>query len=380
MNTDAAKENMAETSNIPEYSLSSIEPEVKRFKSEDFDAIMTVDPSQQVNDDKLPYTKSVSFLSIISESDKKKIVLDDSEKSMAGAPEGEIFHAEVLEDTALIPLSSEALDQLLSSISSLDNQINTGSWFHNFMWVETFRRLLHHHNDIATNKVLQTLLLPLVYEAVNSLRSVEVRNGIMAMETLLITHHLILDELEVSNCMVSLVQKSSSGPKFLSELAFTSICKIIQSIPCSIAVATIAPMVTNKNFSIAGQSAIILSKCVDTFTIDIEHYETTLTKLLTALSQGLKSKKTDAKVACKAALLRLIEIIGKESFSEALLANVGPTAAAEVEREVEKTAGKTVSSKTEAGSSTGDLSSKSRSGASRKFSTKVIHVNDSSDC
>lgn len=154
---------------------------------------------------------------------KKVIVIGEQERSMDGAPEGELFDVVLKEDIELQPFDSHEISQdTLNKI--MKNANNTDiSWADNFEIIEWIRRIALFHNN-SLNEFNIVTIIQLVIDNICSLRSSCVRNALLCSKALLCccNYDSIMKPYSHS-LLVALLNRVSVGPKFVSKIADTCI-------------------------------------------------------------------------------------------------------------------------------------------------------------
>lgn len=195
---------------------------------------------------KLPFSASSSSTSSsLLTSSSKVLSLSEQEKLMNGAPEGEIYEVDVVEDNLLqkFGTNEEALARLNESIELFFTP--------NLVWatqceiITVIRRFLLFHYDIVNNNIFEenpSLLIKILNIANTSLtniRSLNVRNSIFLSTTLLTTTYSQNNNEnlsffyylpESSQLFTSLIMKLANGPKFLVEKSFSGCCLTIKTL------------------------------------------------------------------------------------------------------------------------------------------------------
>lgn len=302
---------------------------------------------------------------------KKKLKLSDEEKNMNGAPTGDIFEVVVLDDDDIKPLNSNA-----STINSFDsngsttavntilkkeildilklscdkNLSNITTWADKYEAIELIRRIiLHHYNNMNyemnlnienTNNdnklsdqellVYMELIIKATINAVESLRSGIIRNGLLLANSLMKNCVSILNENQLILLISTLFNRMSSGPRFIVESTdqiLTNALSIeIISSPI-LAIKSILLSTNHRHVDVASKAFILLSdRCLSLSLNELSKFITEnqsqiqsvdnlfFNNLIEALSRGLSSKRPLAREHTRNALSHLNKLIGDEIF------------------------------------------------------------------
>lgn len=198
----------------------------------------------------------------------KKFKMSSDEKHMNGAPEGELYDISVLEDSQLKELNGtdeEISANLMQALARCS--LTSSSWADRFAAVELLRRmtLVKRHVDILENDyVLLVAALESCTHAIGSLRSCSVRNGLVAISSLIRTVPQALSYEHGSTLLGALMSGKllTSGPKFISESATNLIEDIASLMEPMVAVKCFALSIDHKNPHVSNTAFCLVAKAV----------------------------------------------------------------------------------------------------------------------
>jgi hypothetical protein len=245
----------------------------------------------------------------------KKIKLSEEEANLNGAPEGELYDVAVLSDEALTPLTLPEAD-FASAFDILSCHSSTWASRHNS--IEILRRVCRFHSELFSAFTLKVTLSECCLE-IESLRSCVSRNGISCLKALYKVHIPWTDDLSsvYERSIHLLLNKSSSGPKFLCALASETLEIGLQSIPLSALIPIFQPFNSHKNSEISSRSYSLVAQRLLSITTqtDLSDYELQV-QYCQYLAQGLHSLRPQSRDLSKKALLKLFLLIGREGSLE----------------------------------------------------------------
>jgi hypothetical protein len=212
----------------------------------------------------------------------KKRTINEAEKAMNGAPEGELYDVVLLSDKELLPLLPftatntpvKCLETLLQSFVTLDSKLD---WAKQYEMTTNFRQLFVHHFPLLLKctvfpdkkEILLKGILKMFSMNLSSLRSSNIRNGLLAIhfffQSSVLPHFLTaivstdgkfaaewrFDEF--LTIIQVLLTKSSNNPKFIAIEAFQTLSKMIELYPLEILLSSFftEANVLNKNNDIS---------------------------------------------------------------------------------------------------------------------------------
>lgn len=198
----------------------------------------------------------------------KKFKMSSDEKHMNGAPEGELYDVTVLKDHELKELR-ESNDEITASLSQAlaNGSSPSSSWADRFAAVELLRRVTMnqaHANILQNDYVLLVAALESCTHAVGSLRSCSVRNGLLAINSLIRTVPLALSYEHGSTLLGALMSGKllTSGPKFISESTTNLIEDIVSLMDHMVAVKCFALSIDHKNPHVSNTAFRLVAKAI----------------------------------------------------------------------------------------------------------------------
>jgi hypothetical protein len=295
-----------------------------------------VKKSRVLGDTTLSTLNTLSVVVSPSAKDVRKVCLSLEEKAMNGAPEGDLYDVVLLEDNQLLPFADESMAQ--TELSKALSQYNTTSiWAEKYEVVTTLRRVISHHSNCILDGNHMQALVTCALDQVSSLRSSNVRNGLMCLQKAAqVYQERLWSESSSQLIFTALLNKTGSGPKFLCDAAFESCRASSESCSISLLVSAIHPMISHKNIEVSAKSVEILVLAVmSIFNQGQDHGVTS--NILTSLGAALNAKKAQAKERAKEALVFVKKTMGGEAFDQFLDNNLPGTIGAEIKRELSKT-------------------------------------------
>jgi hypothetical protein len=244
----------------------------------------------------------------------KKIKLTEEEANLNGAPEGELYDVAVLSDEALTPLTQPDVEFAIAfdTLSCLSS-----TWASRHNSIEILRRVCRFHSDLFSAVTIKVAFNECCLE-IESLRSCVSRNGISCLKALYQLNFAWTDDLSpvYERSIHLLVNKSSSGPKFLCALATESLEIGLLSIPYPTLIPIFQPFNSHKNpeissrsFSLVAQRVLSLHNICD-LSSPSPHL---LVQYCQYLSLGIHSLRPQSREISKKALLKFFQLLGKES-------------------------------------------------------------------
>ena len=135
---------------------------------------------------------------------------------MNGAPEGELFDVTVLPDEELVTFAVVGSSELNDIFSEAHSKIQSSkaTWGDRYAFVEIIRSIVLHRTDFINQEILDTMVRA-ANSSVESLRSSEIRNGVLALRNIITKCFNSINSADMSVSFGLLVSKASSGPKFI---------------------------------------------------------------------------------------------------------------------------------------------------------------------
>ena len=265
----------------------------------------------------------------------KKIDISQDEKSMNGAPTGDLFDLSVHPDEELTSFvdDDDALAQL-RLVSSMSCKL----WVEKYERVQIIRRICLHHADAILNNNIAVLsqVLTYVIDEAESLRSCNVRNAVLCLKSMIVHCGQLLSSNHENCCSVVsvLLFRSANSPRFLMNLAFSSLSTAVTALEPSTLIDCLVSFSTHKNNEIAANAITIAVDCIN------HHYQNLILGgsdsekgiAIRILFAGINSKRIKAKEGSKALLRRLLDSFGADSFLTLIERSLSPTQCVDLTR------------------------------------------------
>ena len=253
---------------------------------------------------------------VISDAKKPKIAMSHEEKTMNGAPEGDLYDIKVLQDEELAPLeaaSSEVIAQLSTILASSSQP--SATWADKYATVEMIRRVIIFHSQaMQLDIVIFTASLEAAIQAIESLRSCSVRNGISCLRNMVMHCPIVLDSEYAGSLLEALMNRSATGPKFICESASEVImATAAKMLPC-VLVGALNALTLHRNSEISNLAHYLVAQSVLKAAQDAQSLN--LSPLLAVLCRGLSSKRPNGRESSRMALLQLQAVLGEASFQQ----------------------------------------------------------------
>lgn len=268
----------------------------------------------------------------------KKMKISADEMSMNGAPAGDLYDVQVLSDSEIICFSSTKIAQT-SLEAALALKKESSSWADMFTAVEVIRRVTLHHPKIISRNDMLSMALEFAIDAISSLRSSTIRNGIACIRSLT---SLNLQPDSIREIIQVLICRTSSGPKFICEEANKVLDELIKKFPPLLCMEGVSNSTNNRNNDISSKAYLIISESVERLfsTASTSNFEpdenleiaSKYDEILRYLSRGLSARSPAAREVSKNALRTFKTYLGDEVFASILLTAVDELVAKEVKR------------------------------------------------
>lgn len=283
----------------------------------------------------------------------KQIVLSSNEKSMKGAPEGDIFEMIVLENQDLLPFHDDAAGLL--EYNKLVSVFDTSAlWAEKYDSITILRRIVLHHDGLITSRVIPlSNILRIAIEGVESLRSCTVRNSLMCIDNI-IGKIKVLDDENSYIIISSLLKRSSHGPKFICEQSYQILMEATNHVSKLFFIQTALEFGTHKNAEVVARAVSLGSKCIQQLTsneitelLALANKEnkpeeiTPFKNLLELICMGVNSKRSLAKEGARDALRYLTTITSCTSLEMIAMKVLTASKAQELKQTMKQLSGKT---------------------------------------
>lgn len=283
-----------------------------------------------------------------SKKDVKKVNISNEEKAMNGAPEGDLYDVVLLEDSAL-----NAFEDAASAETEFKKQLssyaNTTVWAEKYEAITIFRRIVIHHPSLLTEANTLKTMLSCILDSIASLRSSNVRNGLLALKKASHVCEQIWCADNANSIFQSLLNKSGNGPKFLCDAAFEAAQCAAQKCPINLLIPSIQSFVNHKNIEVSCKAIMLQCQSVTQLSTEFlqkqhEASSTLLTNILTALCLSLSAKKAQGKEKAKEALRFIKQALGEDKFDSYVDAKLPANQSAEIKREIKSASSSSSSS------------------------------------
>ena len=189
----------------------------------------------------------------------KKMQISDTELSMNGAPEGDLYDVQILNDSELFAFdSAEMAEAAFQTACSLKK--DSSSWADLFSVVEVIRRLALHHQPVLLSSELLGEGIDSAIEAVVSLRSSTIRNGILCLKAL-----AAIDKMNaeyICRIVATLMGRTSGGPRFICDTATSAVEETVALLSPQLSIDALTSSTLLKNSDSAGKAFVLIAQSV----------------------------------------------------------------------------------------------------------------------
>lgn len=269
---------------------------------------------------------------------KPKMEISHEEKTMNGAPEGDLFDIKVLMDAELTPLeladNSIIGDHLRSLLASSSQE--SSSWADKYAAVELIRRVvLFHSSLLQADAVMLTASLEVAVQALVSLRSCSVRNGILclkAMVTCLPAACMLDESSHVTTLFEALMNRSATGPRFVCESAAEAASTAASRMTPHALIASLHSSTLHRNAEVSSFAHTLIAQSVlRVSAAEVAALDDTLWGIVvSALGRGLDAKRPTGREASRSALLFMHAALGEARFDPLAATALAPSQLAEL--------------------------------------------------
>lgn len=261
----------------------------------------------------IPIITSISAVS-------KKLEISSDERTMNGAPEGTLYDITVQENNYLLPYESSSIAEN-ESLQAIRAYAISEVWADKYVLVETMRRtIIHHYSSISLDLLISILSAGL--SEIESLRSCSVRNGLLLLESCFTTVNDVSIEISNNNSLFGniiriLMNKISSGPRFLCDKATITLKTILNIVEAEIIIEAMLPITEHKNLEISSKAIYFIAESVMKINnIRLSKLNNRLDNVIQVLAKGMSAKKSDTKQKCGQAVAGMASDMGNEIFIE----------------------------------------------------------------
>jgi hypothetical protein len=212
----------------------------------------------------------------------KKMIINEEEKAMNGAPEGELYDVILLSDSELPRITSPLSQTMIMDCFSLYFTLESKEgWAKQFEIVTFLRQLLYHHvqdvyglfQEVSLRKEFIRLSMKVVYDSLISLRSSNIRNALFAIRLFFqpCTYQRLLNSSsseersddfiwkleEFSQLTTQLLMKTGNNPKFISNEAWLTIQQVIKEASFLYLLPSLSPVSASSVLPIFNESLLL---------------------------------------------------------------------------------------------------------------------------
>ncbi|ETL45441.1 hypothetical protein F441_04613 [Phytophthora nicotianae CJ01A1] len=255
---------------------------------------------------------------------KQQSPVEEKEKNLDGAPEGELFLVTVktreeLLESEDVASDAEKLDQLLQHKQQITITTTTDddvAWGHEFEALDSLRSFTKHHQDAARRQLNNDVLKLLVLPAASSLRSAMARNALLCVQDLMLG--LKTDTAAHLDAIVPvLLNRACSEKQFLRDLAREVLdTTLLAGANEEFLRPLLATSTTEKNAQIVSVAGLYVTKCV--IRMEREHLRKFVLETRTSFFDEMAAFLNCKVVECKAATRRTCQhtrrVIGNDEF------------------------------------------------------------------
>ena len=276
--------------------------------------------------------------------ESKKLHISNNEKSMNGAPAGELYDVIVLDDSELLCFDSDLMALTgLETACSLTEE--SSSWADMFSAVEVIRRVTQHHSEIflTGKEEMFPNALQVAINATSSLRSSTIRNGLFCLRNLAL---IDVSSVYVVKIIEALMCRTFSSPKFICDISNNIILELIPKIPPMLCIQGAINSTNNKNTEVSSRAFLMISESIIRLFSDINiillnnnntqknEIKLKYDEYIKLLSRGLNARISTSRESSKIALKSMKKYLGDEIFKENLEISLDENSRKEVEREI----------------------------------------------
>lgn len=247
----------------------------------------------------------------------KKIKLSNDEVNLNGAPEGELYDVNVLSDD-MLEILLQPNNELTSSILILkDIQSN---WALRHTAIENIRKICKYHSTLINEDIYLDIMNESCKE-IESLRSCISRNGLLCLQALYKLSIQWKDNFHpvYERSIHLLMNKSSTGPKFLTNLIIETLNVGVCSIPVASLHTIFQPFNNHRNNDISSRSYQLVASTLrnnpayvnELITTNDKTNDSLMKQYIQYLSNGLNSHRPISREECKECLKQIFNVYQK---------------------------------------------------------------------
>jgi len=254
----------------------------------------------------------------------KRMEISVDEKTMNGAPEGDLYDIKVLQDEELSPLVVDDVGLAVTGALAASS-LETSSWADKYAAVELIRCVVLFHKDaLLGDAVALTASLELAIAAIESLRSCSVRNGILCLKAMASSLAAITeDPNHATAIMEALMNRSATGPRFVCDSASAAAKVAAERMSVQVLAQALATTMNHRNQDVSSLAFVFFAQCVlrQEASQLAEFSSSSFSSsggcnILSILSRGINAKRPNARDASCQALQFLQKGLGEERYAE----------------------------------------------------------------
>ncbi|KAL4157327.1 hypothetical protein PRNP1_006350 [Phytophthora ramorum] len=252
--------------------------------------------------------------------DEQPPTVEEQDKTLDGAPDGQLFLVTVKTRGELQPcedptLEEQKLDQLLLQETQANDDADV-AWAHEFAALDSLRCFAAHHQAQARRQLEKDVLTKLVLPAASSLRSAVTRNALLCVQDLIL--QLQTETATHLGAIVPvLLNRACSEKQFLRDLAREVLDTALDAgADETLLQPLLATSTTEKNAQIISVAGLYVTKCIvrmdrdDLRTFVLE----TRSSFLDEMAAFLNCKVVECKAATRRSCQHTRRVIGNEEF------------------------------------------------------------------
>ena len=251
----------------------------------------------------------------------KRMEIPVDEKTMNGAPEGDLYDIKVLQDDELSPLVVDDIGTAVAGALAASS-LETSSWADKYAAVELIRCVVLFHKDaLLGDAVALTASLELAIAAIESLRSCSVRNGILCLKAMASCVAAVTeDPNHATAIMEALMNRSATGPRFICESAAAAAKVAADRMSVQILAQALTTTMTHRNQDVSSSAFDFFAQCVlrqeASQLAEFSSSSSSGCNILSILCRGINAKRPNARDASCQALQFLQKGLGEERYTE----------------------------------------------------------------
>lgn len=272
--------------------------------------------------------------------EKKKMEISDDEMSMNGAPAGDLYDVQVMNDSELFCFCDDDIAKTAFESATFVDK-GSSSWAELFSGVEVTRRMALHHPGVLLSCECLPMAIQAAIDGSLSLRSSTIRNGIACMRSLAF---LDIGSAHICRIVEVLMGRTGSGPKFIANEAAKVLDEIIPKFEPIMSIRALSSSTNIKNNEVSSKAFIMISQTVIRLLaslpvplegkIETPTKPTTYKEIIKIMSRGLNARSPLARDASREAFKAIKLSLGDVLFSSSIASALDGVAVKDIQREV----------------------------------------------